>query len=426
MSSSPASSAPEPLAPLLTPEGLALLAAHRPAEAGTDAAATELTLRLRKEGHPAELVSAVVHQLGLRARGEAKFGPFADSLFLTRAGLEQATRLPVAARHARRFAAAGVTSVADLGCGIGADSLALASLGLAVTAVEADELTAAAATLNLMPFDDARVVHADATTADLDGVDGVWLDPARRDTSSSGTRRLFDPEAFSPPLSFVQSLADAGRAVGVKLGPGLPHTSVPETAEAVWLSDAGDVVEATLWFNALRRPEVRRAAVVVRGDTATELTASTWFPGIDPEAAQLEGELLEPGGLDGLGRFLVEPDGAVIRAGLVADLALQIGARGLDPHIAYLSCSEPPTTALGHAYRVVAIHPLKSKHLRAWAKSTGVSRLDVKKRGVDVTPEQLRREVLAGLGKNKNGRAATLILTRIGDRRAAIEVEPLT
>lgn len=425
MSLPTASSAQEPLAPLLTPEGLALLAAHRPAEAGSDAAATELTLRLRKDGHPAELVSAAVHQLRLRSRGEAKFGPFADSLFLTRAGLEQATRLPVAARHAQRFAGAGLSSVADLGCGIGADSLAFASLGLAVTAVEADELTAAAATLNLMPFDDARVIHGDATTADLEGVDGVWLDPARRDTSSSGTRRIFDPEAFSPPLSFVESLADAGRAVGVKLGPGLPHTAVPENAEAVWLSDGGDVVEATLWFNRLRRPQVRRAAVVVRGNSSAELTATTWFPGMDPEAAELAGDLLIPEGLDGLGRFLVEPDGAVIRAGLVADLARQIGARGLDPHIAYLSCDEEPSTPLGHAYRVVQVHPLKSKHLRAWAKSTGVNRLDVKKRGVDVTPEQLRREVLAGLGKNKNGRAATLILTRVGERRAAIEVEPL-
>lgn len=426
MSLPSASPAQEPLAPLLTPEGLALLAAHSPTEASSDAAATELTLRLRKEGHSAELVSAAVHQLRLRARGEAKFGPFADSLFLTRAGLEQATRLPVAARHAQRFAAAGLRSVADLGCGIGADSLAFASLGLAVTAVEADELTAAAATLNLMPFDDARVVHGDATTADLDGVDGVWLDPARRDTSSSGTRRLFDPEAFSPPLSFVESLADAGRAVGVKLGPGIPHTAVPDNAEAVWLSDSGDVVEATLWFNALRRPGVRRAAVVVRGDSAAELTAPSWFPGVDPLAAQLEGDLLVPHGLDGLGRFLIEPDGAVIRAGLVADLARQIGARGLDPHIAYLTADQQPATPFGHVYRVVQLHPLKSKHLRAWAKSTRVSRLDVKKRGVDVTPEQLRREVLAGLGKNKNGRAATLILTRVGERRAAIEVEPLS
>lgn len=419
------SPAQEPLAECLSPEGLALLSSHSPSEAAGDAAASDLTLRLRKEGHAASLVSAVVHQLALRARAEAKFGPFAASLFLTRAGLEQATRLPVAARHAHRFVDAGLSTVADLGCGIGADALAMASLGLAVTAVEADETTAAAATLNLMPFDDARVVHGDATGVSLDGIDGVWLDPARRDTSTSGTRRLFDPEAFSPPLSFVETLADAGRAVGVKLGPGLPHESVPNTAEAVWLSDDGDVVEATLWFNALRRPGVRRAAVVVRGDGAEEITARTWFPDLDSDALRLEGELLDERGFEGLGAFLIEPDGAVIRAGLVADLAAQLGARGLDPHIAYLTSDTRPDTALGRAYRVVGVHPLKTKALRTWAKTTGVGRLEIKKRGVDVTPETMRREILAGLGKSKGARSAILVATRFGERRAAIEVEPL-
>jgi len=414
----PAAATPENLTPALTAEGLALLAAHAPSEAADDSAAGTLTLALRKEGHSADVVSSVVQQLQLRARARAKFGEFADSLFLTRAGLEQATRLKVAALHAQRFVAAGVTHVADLGCGLGADSLALASLGLEVTAVEADETTAAAATLNLTPFPTARVVHADATSLELGPDDGVWLDPARRDTTSSGTRRLFDPEAFSPPLSFVESLADQGRAVGVKLGPGLPHASVPGTAESVWLSDAGSVVEATLWFNAPRRPDVRRAALVLGADGAAELSAATGFPDEDPEAARLEaGELAD---------FLYEPDGAVIRAGLVADLAERIGATGLDERIAYLTSTTATATPFARGYRVLNVHPLHVKQLRAWARSTDVGRLDVKKRGVDVTPEQLRRDIMTGRGKTKGGRTATLVLTRLGQRRVAIEVEPLT
>lgn len=420
---SAASPSPDLLAPLLTPEGMRLLNSLDPSLAQSDEATTALTLRLRKEGHPAELVSAVVHQLALRARARAKFGPFADTLLLTRAGLEQATRLAVAGRHAQRFAEAGVRSVADLGCGIGADSLAFASLGLAVTAVEADETTAAAATLNLMPFDDAVVLHADAIEIDLSDADGIWLDPARREPeggSASGARRLFDPEAFSPPLSFVESLADAGHKVGVKLGPGLPHASVPATAEAVWLSDQGEVVEATLWFNELRRPNVRRAAVVVRGDAAAELTATTGFPGADPAAAVLDG-----GGLDALGSYLYEPDGAVIRAGLVADLAALMGARGMDEHIAYLTSDQELASPLARGYRVIAVHPLHVKHLRRWAKESDVNRLQIKKRGVDATPEQLRREVLSGRGKSKGGREATLILARLGEDRVAIEVDPL-
>mgnify|MGYP003604715378 CR=1 FL=1 len=418
MSVSPAAS--EPLIPILTREGLALLNSLDPALAATPAAATDLTLALRKAEHAPELVNAVVHQLALRSKAAAKFGPFASTMLFTRPGLEQATRLAVAARHAQRFVGAGVSHVADLGCGIGADSLAMASLGLRVTSVEADETTAAVTTMNLMPFPEARVVHGDATTLDLEGIDGVWLDPARRDEGSSGTRRLFDPEAFSPPLSFVESLADQGRAVGVKLGPGIPHDGVPATAEAVWLSDGGDVVEATLYFNALARPGIRRAAIVVRGERSSELTASTWFPGLDPEAAVLRGE-----GLDSLGAFLYEPDGAVIRAGLVADLAEQIGAHGLDEHIANETGDTEVSTPFASGYRVIAVHPLKTKVLKAWAKEKNIGRLDVKKRGVDVTPEQLRRELMAGRGKIKNGAAATLVLTRIGERRVAIEVEPL-
>lgn len=417
---SPSAAPSEDLAPLLTPEGLELLADLAPAAAADDAAAGELTLRLRKAGHAPGLVSAVVHQLQLRARGAEKFGDFASSLFLTRAGLEQATRLPVAALHAQRFLSAGVSTVADLGCGIGADALAMASLGIDVTAVEADETTAAAATMNLTPFPEARVVHADALRFDLTGIEGVWLDPARRDTTSSGTRRLFDPEAFSPPLSFVEALADAGRPVGVKLGPGLPHESVPATAEALWLSDGGSVVEAALWFNAVRRPEVRRAALVLRDGGAAELTATTGFPGLDPAAARIDA-----GGLDALGSHLWEPDGAVIRAGLVGDLAERMGARGLDPHIAYLTTDGAPNTPFARGYRVIGVHPLRTKHLRTWARETDVARLDIKKRGVDVTPEQLRRELLAGRGKNRGGRAATLVLTRVGESRVAIEVEPL-
>lgn len=407
------------LAQLLTPEGLALLGSHSPDEAADDASASTLTLRLRKEGQAADLVSAVVTQLALRHRARAKFGEFADSMFFTRAGLEQATRLPVAARHAQRFRVAGVEQVFDLGCGVGADSMALAAVGCTVTAVEADEATAALATLNLTPFSDASVVHGLAEDADIPQGAGVWLDPARRDETTSGTRRIFDPEAFSPPLSFVSDLA-LRHPVGVKLGPGLPHDSVPEAAEAVWLSDGGDVVEAALYFGALRRPDVKRAAMVVTGDGAVELTSGTGFPGLDDAAAVL-------GAGAPLGDFLLEPDGAVIRAGLVADLAQQIGARSLDPHLAYLTSDAAVSTPFARCFRVLGTHPIKVKHLKAWARDTAVSTLNIKKRGVNVVPEQLRRDILAGSKLKRNqGRAATLVLARIGEGHVAIEVDEVT
>lgn len=410
-----APSSADSIAPLLTAEGWELLAAVGPYLEKDTLVESE---RLRKAGHSAELVSAVLTQSRLRSKAVAKFGEFAAQMLFTQAGLEQATRLPVAALHAQRFAAAAVTRVADLGCGIGADSLALATLDLDVTAVELDETTAACATMNLLPFRNARVVQANAAEFDPATVDGVWLDPARRDTTSSGTSRIFDPEAFSPPLSFVESLAERGMPVGVKLGPGIPHESIPAGCEAQWISVDGDLVEVSLWFNTLARPGIRRSALLLGAARGAELNSA-----VDFDAAAQDAPL---GALQG---YLYEPDAAVIRAGLVADLARQMGAHLIDPQIAYLCSDELVASPFARAYRVLEVKPFNVKALRAWVRDAEIGSLEIKKRGTSVTPEELRKQLLGG-GKAKSGPAksknsATLVLTRIGSDRVAAVVEPL-
>jgi hypothetical protein len=404
----------EHIAPILTPEGWELLASLGPYR---EDEAFRLTAELRKAGHSPEMVSAVLTQSRLRTKAEAKFGEFARQMIFTKAGLEQATRLTVAARHAQRFAEAGVGHVADLGCGLGADAMALASLDLVVTAVEMDEATAACATMNLIPFRNATVVHADATSVSLEGVDGVWLDPARRTTSTSGTKRIWDPEDFSPPLSFVETLAGSGRAVGVKMGPGMPHDSVPADCEAQWVSVGGDVTEVALWFNAVRRPGVRRAALVLGPQGAAELTSGENFDG---------GPVAPVGPVEG---YLYEPDGAVIRAGLVADVALQLGGHLVDEHIAYICAPDLQDTPFARAYKVLEVMPFNVKALKSWVKDEGIGVLDIKKRGTAVTPEELRKQLLPGGkpagSKAKSKKTATLVLTRIGEDRVAISVEPV-
>ncbi|OOP60453.1 SAM-dependent methyltransferase [Arthrobacter sp. SRS-W-1-2016] len=401
------------IAPLLTTEGWELLASLGPYR---DGEALALNARLRKDGHSPGLVAAVLTQSRLRTRAEAKFGEFARQMLFTQAGLEQATRLNVAARHAERFAKAGTQHVADLGCGLGADSMAMASMDIKVTAVELDETTAACATINLMPFPHASVVHTDATSVPLDGVDGVWLDPARRTTSSSGTKRIWDPEAFSPPLSFVESLAATGKSVGVKMGPGMPHESVPAGCEAQWVSVGGDVTEVTLWFNDVARPGIRRAALVLGPQGAAEITSGEDFDG---------GPVPGVGPVEG---YLYEPDGAVIRAGLVADVALRLGGHLVDRHIAYICAPELVETPFARAYKVLEVMPLNVKALKSWVKANGIGVLDIKKRGTSVTPEELRKQLLpAGKGsaKGRGNKTATLVLTRIGEEKVAVVVEPV-
>lgn len=410
------------IAAVLTPEGFELLQNTDPTAANTEDQGIALNLALRKAGHSPELSSGVVHQIRLRHLAEAKLGTFAQRMIFTRAGLEQATRLQVAAHHAERFRAAGLRRIADLGCGLGTDAMALAALGADVTAVELDETTAAAATINLLPFENARVVQADATSFDVSGFDGVWLDPARRVSSGGNTQRIFDPEAFSPPLSFVESLANSGMPVGVKLGPGIPHASVPLSCEAQWVSVDGDVTEVALWFGALRRADVRRSALVLTSEGAFELSSALGF-----DDATRSGEPVPVSSISG---YVYEPDGAVIRAGLVQSVAESVGGTMLDPHIAYFMASSLVSTPFARAYRVVEVRPYHVKSLRSWVKAAGIGVLEIKKRGLDVSPDELRKILLAGTGtgsksSNKSKKKATLILTRVGDERVAIEVEPV-
>jgi hypothetical protein len=239
---------PESFERLLTPEGQRLLASL-PAYDG--ALALAVGTAAREAGHDDALVSAALTQSRLRARARAKFGDDAERLYFTVNGLEQATRSLVAAHRATRFERAGVARVADLGCGIGGDlpHLARASRD-GVLAVDRDPLTVAVAIANVAALGLSSRVEvrcADVTEVDLSGVDGAFVDPARR----HGGSRTFDPRAYSPPYSFVLDLAARLPATAAKLAPGIPHDVLPAGAEAEWVSVSGDVVECALWCGPL-------------------------------------------------------------------------------------------------------------------------------------------------------------------------------
>ena len=386
---------------LLSVEGLRLLDDLPPYESAADVVRT--VADLRRAGHSPGLVAAVLSQSKLRARARAKFGPFADRMLFTEAGLEQATRLSVAAQHAGRFQRAGLKWIADLGCGIGADALAIAALELEVTAVERDEVTAALAAYNLAPWSNARVEHGTAEDADLAGVDGVYLDPARR----SGGKRLTDPKDWTPSLDFAFELAER-LPVGVKLAPGVDRDLIPEDAEAQWVSVDHDVVEVGLWFGALARPGIRRAALVVNtaAGGASELVAED-----DSEDAAVRP----------LGQYLFEPDGAVIRARLIGDLARSLGAGMLDPTIAYLTADEPAETPFASCFRVIEDFPLDKRLLKRELAARGIGTVEIKKRGVDIDPAEFRTAL-----NPKGDGSATLVLTRVAGKRRGILAERVT
>ncbi|MGA1827759.1 THUMP-like domain-containing protein [Microbacterium sp.] len=385
------------LTALLTSEGLRLLDGLDPVESAADV--TRTVSRLRSAGHSPELVSAVVGQARLRVKARAKFGDFADRMLFTRAGLEQATRLAVAARHAGRLRDAGIGSVADLGCGIGGDALGFAGLGIRVQAIDADEVTAVIAAYNLAPFGDAATVRQGlAEETDLSGVEAVWLDPARRTSGHNETSRV-RPEDYSPPLDWAFDLAER-IPTGIKLGPGLDRAMIPEDLEAQWVSADGSTVELVLWSGTLARPAVRRAALVLRGDDAWELTSP----------ADAADEPVRP-----LGAFVHEPDGAVIRARLIGDVARSLDAGMLADQIAYLTSDAALTSPFVASFRVREVLPAEPRALSRALRERGIGRLEIKKRGVDIDPAAFRTALkLRGEG------SATLIVTRIGAKRVAI------
>ncbi|QWC86070.1 SAM-dependent methyltransferase [Nocardioidaceae bacterium] len=393
----------ETLAWLRTPDGAAALAEARAGlTGGADDLAVATALRRRYEPQQA---AAALTQVQLRTRAVEKFGADAARMWFTAEALEQATRGAVAAHRATRLAlaarAAGATwSLVDLGCGVGGDLVAAARAGLVVAGVDRDpvRVACAAATLQDLALPGAVTV-ADAEQVDVGRFDVALCDPARRD----GTGRTWSPDAWSPPWSFVQRLL-TGTAV-VKAAPGLPHDAVPDGVEAEFVSDGGSLKEAALWSGPLAT--CRRRATVL-GDHVPATLTDADDPG--PEAV----------GTGPVGAFLLEPDDAVVRAGLVTALAAAAGGRLVDPHLAYVTAEAPVVSSLARSYRVREEVPFREKALRAALRERGIGRLSIKKRGVQVTPEQLRpRLALRGDAE------ATLVLARTPQGARAFLVDPV-
>ncbi|MDX3356583.1 methyltransferase domain-containing protein [Streptomyces sp. ME01-24h] len=367
---------------LLTDEGQSLLASLRDYD---PAAELSTATRLRRE-HDAGLVAAALTQARLRQRAAAKFGEDAHRMYFTPDGFEQSTRASVGRHRAERFAALGVRRLADLCCGIGGDAIALARAGVEVLAVDRSPLTCAVARANAEALGLAGLIEvrcADVTETAVDGWDAVFADPARR----GGRGRVFDPEAYSPPLSWAVAAARKAPLAALKVAPGIPHEAVPEDAEAEWVSDHGDVKEAVLWFGTA--PGARRATLLPSGATLP----AAGLP--DPEVRPV-------------GRWLYEPDGAVIRAHLVADVAARVGGGLIDPTIAYVTSDEPHTTPYATGYEITDVLPFNLKRLKALLREREVGVLTVKKRGSAVEPEEVRRRV-----KPQGPNAATVFLTRV-------------
>lgn len=387
---------------LLSPAGQAVLEelADRPLEADTLLREAE---RLRRHV-TAEQAQAALEIAWLRRRARTKF-PQADRLYFTREALEQATAAPVAAHRAARLAAAA--HVADLGCGIGGDTLALAAAGARVTAVERDALRLAMARANAEALGLAeRIawVQCDLLAEDPPAAEALFCDPSRR----ADGRRHAHAEDYEPPLSRVLAWSRRTPALAVKLAPGLDLDMLPPEVECEFVSLDGELKEAVIWCGPLA--QVRRRATLLR--TAEDGQAATHTLCADLPATSPTVPVAEPEA------FLYEPDPAVIRAGLVADLAERLGAALLDPSIAYLTSPVYVATPFARAWAVITWLPFGLKRLRAKLRELDAGPVTVKKRGSPLDADALARQ-LSGEGR----RPLVVVLTRVKGRPVALICE---
>jgi hypothetical protein len=359
-----------------------------------------LASRLRKSLSTAQ-AHLVLEQGELRRRAKEKFAA-AERMFFTPRGLEQATDEIVAAYKANRMPEG---CVADLCCGMGGDLLGLARRG-PVLAIDRDPITVCLAEANcracgfaVADHPVARILTCDALAAPLDSCLAAHLDPDRRPAG----RRTTQLQYHDPSLEQIEHLRQRMPNLALKLAPAAePPPAWREQAEWEWISRSGQCRQLVAWFGSLAEGSGTHRATLLGADESP-LRTLMGQPSVDLHACER------------IGRFVYEPDAAVLAAGLEGALAEQHGLTAISSGIAYLTGDAPIADPALAAFAIDEILPFDLKKLRSLLRQRGIGRLEIKKRGVSHDPAQLRRQ-LALRGSSE----ATLIVTRYEEATLAL------
>ena len=347
--------------------------------------------RLLRRSLSAGRVHLLLEQCELRRRAGGKFSA-AQRMFFTPRGLEQATDQWVARCKASRFHAG--QSIADLCCGIGGDLVGLAGKGRAV-AVDMNPVHALLATANCtaLGLELESTVIADAADVPLRCFDAWHIDPDRRPAG----RRTIQLEWSAPPLAAMQHMLQVVPDAAVKLA---PASETPERwsdlAERQWIGSGRECRQQVAWFGRLADHPGRRSVVVVNhhGETSQTLVGSAGTA-VD-EAPQVR-------------RFVYEPHAAVLAAGLTGTLAQLWRVSTVNRKVAYLTGDQPIQDLRLSTFEVTDVLPLDAKRLRDVLRARRIGQLEVKKRGVTIDPEAIRRKLQV-----RGDHSATLLITPLG------------
>jgi len=365
--------------------------------AGTDEKSlVRLTLSLRKDLGPAR-THLVIALAELRRRARVKF-QHAGRMFFTRQLLEQATDDTVAAYKAQRLAAG--ERLADLCCGIGGDLMAMAHQG-PVVGIDRDPVAVVLAEANCraVGLTGAEVQLADVCQSCVESFSAWHADPDRRPEGKRTTR----VEAHEPDLTVLERLLSKNPNAALKLAPAAELPAAwRETAEFEWIGSRGECRQQMVWFRNLARHPGRHTATVFTAGAAEPRTVHGDVDLEIPLAASL-------------GRFVFEPHAAVLAAELTGVLANAHGLSCISPGIAYLTGDAPVSDPVLACFEVTEILPLDPKHLRDAVRERGIGHLEVKKRGVKIDPDEVRKQLHL-----RGDNSATLIITPIKKKIAAV------
>lgn len=361
---------------------------------------------LRRD-YPPEHARAGLEMTVLRRKAADKFGADAKQLFFTREALEQASH-----PYTRHYRAAKlrdefhVHHVVDACCSIGADAQTFAQAGLQVHGFDLDAVRVAIAEHNAALLG-LSVAYQVADVRDgLPQADAVFFDPARRDDDGN---RLFDVEHYQPPLSTIRAWLGRYGCVAVKLAPGVDLQQLRAYGgEVEFISVEGELKEAVLWCDG---GASRSTATLLVGDGVGGYRVLRWGEEPHPQTPlPRTGEPDSPS-LPEMGAggelWLCEPDPALLRTGLVQDVARHFGGAQLDSTIAYFMTSTRPNSPWVRAWKVRDEMPFNLKRLRAYLRERNIGTVTVKKRGFPMQPDELIPQL-----KLKGEQSCTLVCTR--------------
>lgn len=328
--------------------------------------------------YPADLARAALEIAILRIEAQAKF-PFAEKLYLTRQAMEQASSYEVSKYRAQRYKHYDL--IADLGCSVGSDSFALAKVAPTI-GFDRDPLHLEMAQANAKALDLHRrisFIQADlnhslpfSATSKM----ALFFDPARRNVE----RRVFSVHQYQPPLSNIHGWLALYPALGVKISPGVKLNELNGyDAEIEFISLYGELKEAVLWFGGLKTNPRRATLLPAAHSLVGEPDSAKFFSNVTPVSQPLD--------------YIYEPDPAILRAGLVQQLAAQLNANQLDPDIAYLTSEKLIETPFARQWQIDDWCPFQLKRLRSYLRTRNVGRVVVKKRGSPLQPEALIKQL---------------------------------